>query len=581
MMDRTAYDSTGEAVSQPRMYTRSSHGAFYVRSVPVLYLPWLQGDAERGHTALRSIRVGPDAEHGFTVATKWSLFKLFGMETPEGFNGRLYLNYRGGPEAGAEIEYARRTYSGYGKAWGMMDDEGEDEFGRQNNPDAPSERGRVLWRHKQFLPRDWQVQAEFSYLSDRNYLRSFFPAEFYGGKEQETLLYAKKQRDNWAIDVLAQVRINSFLTQTESAPDISGRIYGEPLLGDLLTGFAEAHAGIKRYRPGDGSMYSEGSDWMGRANIRGEVDWPINVGQVHVVPYAAGRADYWSQAPAGGTNNNVYGELGVRATTQLWRIYQGVRSRLWDLNMLKHIVAPEIAGMLAAGTATPDELYPMSPAIEQNIEGFSGITFGLRQRLQTRRGAPGQQRTVNWMRLDVMAGFFNADEDFHPSADGRYYTSRPEFSLARNFINFDYTWHIAESTTLLADMNIDLDEGNVGRSGIGLAVDRGERLDYYLGLRTIRDLDATVLTFGARYKINRKYTVTFIEQYDLEYDGGISLLTRLKIVRKFPRWYVGMEISYDRRYEDFTVMLTFWPEGIPEAGFETGEFSLFGRSEDN
>ena len=581
MMDETAYDAKGTRISQRRAKTKVKGATVFVRSVPVMYFPWLYGDAEQGHTALRSVRISTGGSLGFVTATKWSLFRVLGLSKPEGFSGALHLNYRRGPEIGVDMDYARRNYSGYSKLWGMVDRQEEDEFGRLNK-DIPAQqnRGRVLIRHKQYLPRDWQMQFELSYLCDKNYLRQFFPDEFYAGKEQETLLYAKKQRDNWALDVLLKARINRFLTQTESAPDVGFRILGEPLLGDRLTSFAEARAGAKQYRQ-ENDLKIDDSGWMGRFDARGEIDWPVHVGPLNLVPYVAARGDYWTASPEGGKSNRVHGEVGIRADTHLWRIYNNVDNRFWDLHKLKHIITPEVVAMLTANTATPAELYPLSPAIEEHIEGLSGVTFGVRQRLQTKRGKAGKQRTVDWMRLDVMAGFFDADPRFHPSADGRFFASRPEYSLGRDFINVDYAWKISDATTFLADMNYDINQSDLGRAGVGLAVRRDPRVDYFLGLRTIKDMETAVLTFAARYKINRKYTVTFSEQYDLDYDGGTNLSTTLTVTRKFPRWYVGLAASYDARYRDVTLMLQFWPEGIPEFMVETGEIYFPARSKEN
>ncbi|MHC4561899.1 MAG: LPS-assembly protein LptD [Planctomycetota bacterium] len=594
MMDKTAYDETGQRVSQRRLEAKMTHSTINVRSVPVFYMPWLSADAEQGHTPLRKATVGFDGQYGFTGETEWHLFRLLGLTKPEGVSGRVHLNYRRGPEIGVALDYERENYSGFVDMWGLIDQEQEDEFGQENKDiDAPKNRGRILARHKQFLARDWQMQAELAYLCDRNYLRQFFPDEFYGGKEQETLLYAKKQRDNWALDVLLQTRINRFLTQTESAPDVGFRLLGEPLLGDQLTTFGEAKLGFKRLREGTlesrdkrilartGQPIPDDSDWLGRFAGRAELDYPMSLGPVRVVPYVANRLDYWSRRPTGGEKNRLYGEVGVRATAHLWRVYNNISSRLWDLDKLRHIIMPEVGAFLACNNATPDDLFALTPEVEEHIEELSGVTFGVRQRLQTKRGPAGNRRTVDWMRLDIMAGFFSGTDRFHPSADGRYFMSRPEYSLGRDFVNIDYAWHISDSTTFLAEVNIDTEECRIGRSGIGLAVQRSPRLQYYVGLRTIDDLDSAIATLAFTYQLSRKYTVNFVQQYDFDYRGGDNLVTSLTLVRKFPRWYMGVTGTYDARWDDYTIMLNLWPEGVPEVGIRTGQMSLLNRSEKN
>ena len=74
--------------------------------------------------------------------------------------------------------------------------------------------------------------------------------------------------------------------------------------------------------------------------------------------------------------------------------------------------------------------------------------------------------------------------------------------------------------------------------------------------------------------------MAFVEQYDFDYDTGTNLTTAVSITRKFPRWYVEFVVAYDARYDDYTVMLNLWPEGIPESGFQTQTYDVLGRSSD-
>jgi hypothetical protein len=56
------------------------------------------------------------------------------------------------------------------------------------------------------------------------------------------------------------------------------------------------------------------------------------------------------------------------------------------------------------------------------------------------------------------------------------------------------------------------------------------------------------------------------------------------IIRRFPRWNVGLDFTYDNREtgEDaVTVMLMMWPEGLPEARLGGGRYSLLNSSNKN
>jgi len=582
LKDVTPYDERLVRLGEQSWRGRMKHTTFRIRGFPVLYWPALAGDFTEGNTPLRKVQVGRHGRFGFGVETEWHLFRMLGLIRPTGFSGRFELNwYDSGILVGTKVGYARENFTGYSLAYGLMDRRGEDSFGDEREDiSAPRERGRLLLRHKQFLPDDWQLQFELSYICDRNFLEEYFPDEFHAGKEQETLLYAKKQRDNWAFTVLLQQRMNRFLTQTESAPDLGFYLIGQPLWEDRLALFSEWRAGMKRYRPAKGSGASD-SRMFARLDTRQELDLPLHVKPFNIVPYVVGRLTYWDDQPINGEHCRPYGQIGVRANTHIWRVYNDVTSRLWDLNRLKHIITPEVAVFLAdTAGVQPGDLFPMDPDIEHHLPRQSGTSVALYQRLQTKRGRPGQMHTVDWMRLDLVMGIYDVAQNTMP-ADGRFFGYRPEYSLARNHVNSKYTWNISDSTALLADANYDIDAGDFRRGNIGLAVVRDPRLRYYTGARWIRDLDSSIGTFGFNYKINRKYSVSFFEQYDFEYDSGVNMATSVTFVRKFPRWYAAFTFSYDTTQDVVSLYVTFWPEGIPEVRLGGGRLSLLGTSDMN
>jgi len=581
IMDNTPYDDKGVRIGERSWCARLKHSTFNIRGLPVLYTPYTASDLTEGNTALRKIQVGRHGRFGFGVETEWHLFRLLGLLRPEGFRGRFSFDYYDrGVLSGVDLKWARPKYSGYAKIFGLVDRRQEDSFGDDREDiSAPRYRGRALIRHKQLLPENWQLQLEMSYMCDRNFLEQFFSEEFYAAKEQETLLYLKKQRDDWAFDVLAQMRINRFLSQAESAPELGFTLIGRRL-ANIATFYHESRAGFKRYRI-DNALAQEDSEFMVRLDTRNELQFPLEIGPVNVVPYAVGRVTWWSDEPDRGQHGRLYGQTGVKANMHFWRVYSKVRSRLWDLNRLRHIISPEITAFIAGdGDVNPDNLFPMDPDVEQHLDGQGGVAFGVRQRLQTKRGRPGHEHNVDWMRFDVMCGFYGNGADPVPG-DGRFFLYRPEYSLGRNHVNFDYTWNISDSTAFLADLNYDVDSSRVRRANVGFAVARDPRLRYYAGLRYIKDVDSSVGTFAVNYRINRKYTLSFVEQYDFQFEGGQNLTTAITITRKLPRWYAAFSFVFNQADDEVTMVVSFWPEGVPEVKIGGARVSLLGGSSEN
>jgi len=572
--DTTIYDEEGRRLSERRWRTKLVNTTFRLGEVPLLWAPYTVGDAEEGHTALRSLQGGRHGRFGWGVESEWFLFRLLGVHPPEGFKGRLEADwYERGVLVGPTVTYRREDYSGYALAYGVLDNEQQDDFGTdRQNISAPRERGRLLWRHKHFLPRDWEVQLETSYLCDRNFLEEFFPREFWADKEQENLIYAKKQRENWAFTVLAKWRLNDFLTQTEAYPDLAGYLIGQSLWEDRLTLHTEGRLGVVRFRP-DEMLDVASSGPVVRADLRQEVDVPLAFGPVKLLPYVVGRLTYWEDSPEEGGLIRPWAQVGATATMHIWRLYNQVESRTWDLHRLKHVITPYAALFASCTDVEPDRLYPFNPGIEVPVQRLGGGTVGVRQLWQTKRGPAGDQHTVDWLRLDVSASCFD-DADTMLPADGRFLLSRPEYSFPRNAINFDGVWNVSDSTTVLAGANYDTDSGKLGRGNIGVAVSRDPRLRYYAGLRCIEALDSSVGTFGLFYRINRKYSLNFFQQYDFDLEGGRNQATSVTIVRKFPRLYTAVTFVYDRTQNDVGVVFSIWPEGIPEVNIGGSRLSL-------
>jgi hypothetical protein len=201
--------------------------------------------------------------------------------------------------------------------------------------------------------------------------------------------------------------------------------------------------------------------------------------------------------------------------------------------------------------------------------------------LQTKRGEGENRRTVDWMRLAVTGAFFDGDGFDDPPSDGRFFFYRPEYSIARDSINYDYQWSISDSTTFLADGSYDVNRHVMGRWDFGVAVQRDPRLRYYLGIRSIEDLDSTIATVGATYQINEKYSVSGFLQFDADYNSGQMLGSSLSLIRKFPRWFLGTTFTTDRRTGDLGLFVTVWPEGMPEIRLGSGRTTLLNQSDLN
>lgn len=571
---------TGLIAGSYKMY----HTTLNVEGVPVAYWPYARGDFKQSETILRSIHIGYSDDYGGIVRTKWYLANLLGLEEPEGFDSTLRLDYLSerGPGVGIDIDYLRDDYYGLFRSY-YINDRGTDDLGGFRDDIEPDteNRGRILWRHRHYLPKDWELTLEFSYISDPTYLEQFEEDEFDAGKKQETVVYLKKQKDNWAVTALANWRLVEWDTQTEHLPDLSFFLIGQPL-GEIASAYTEAHAGVVRYRPDDRRFFDRlrldntaATDSVARGDLRQEFTLPVKLGPVRVVPFAMIRGGGWSDTPHdGGSEGRVLGQYGLRSNMYLSRLYPGIEWRLLDVHDLRHVIKPELIAWLAHSNLDSRELTPFDEGLE-DIDEIDGVTVAVRQRLQTKRGGPGNWRVVDWVTFDLEAGFFS-DAQYDEFTRGRTVWYRPENSITQNYIYGNAIWRITDSTAVLTDFNWDLDEGKFDTYNLSLAVERTPRLAYFFGWRFVREIESNLLGFGANYQISAKHTIAFRNYYDI--DLGRNAEFTVTYIRKWPRWYTGLTFELDDARDTVGVSLVLWPEGAPEAAVGPRKYTRLASS---
>ncbi len=577
LVNRTPREPDGRAGAIRAGSFRIEDATLNVGGHPIAFWPYVRGNVDTSETAIRGMRTGFSDDFGFELETKWGLFNVLGLQTPPGFDSTLNLDYfsERGPAIGIDANYEREKYFGLLRSY-LMTDHGEDNLGEDREEVSPHDvRGRLLVRHRQYLEDDWQLSLELSYLSDKSFLEEFFETEFDTGKEQETLLYLKKQRDNWAFTAALQARILDFYTQTERLPDFSLHLVGESLPGGAVW-YSENRAGIVRYRDADQTFRellrdgrTIGSGSTPRADTRQELDMPIDIGPVRFVPFAAGRGTAWDDSPHDGGLARGFGIVGVRGSSYFTRVYPQTRSSMFDVDGIRHIIKPDITAWTAESNRDKEDLFPFDETVEE-IAATDGVTVGVRQRWQTKRGAAENRHTVDVVTLDLELAAFN-DSESDETTNGYTSSSRPENSISHNYFNTSFVWRINDRTALLNESNYDVNDGQFDIMNVSLAVERTPRLSYLIGYRFIDETESNLLGLDINYRLTEKHTLAVRELFDL--DRGDTLDFTIAFVRRFPRWFTALSFQLDEAEDDYGISLSLWPEGLPQAAFGSRRFT--------
>lgn len=570
----------------------------------------------------------------------------------------LDLDYKGGQLA--QTTKGLWNFEGNFTAYGVYDD-GLDNLGRDRaRIDQDGQfRGRLQWEHQHILPDGWQAQFRVGLTSDATFLEEWYKRDFDNGLPTNLSAYFKHQEDTEAVTFLAEFQPNNVVTTADALPNrvvgdranglglgsLADRPFevdrlpevgyyriGESFDDDTFTFFSENRLGGYRFNDGSATLGTQAdgdrdhygfqatpnrdryalpgipslgytgttSDYVIRGDFRQQIDYPIDAGRFKVVPYVMGRYTGYSDGPQEDPENRLLGGVGTRINTSFWKIDDAARNEFFDISRVRHVVEPELNLFASAASIERNDVYIYDETID-GINDVSAVSFFVRQRWQTKRGAPGLFRSVDFATLNVgVIGFANTpsepdnpdrayargfgnngfgafEDELGPSSAksfrGLFFQATPEASIPRSSIQGDASWRVADTTLLLGDGSWNIEEQRLSTAAAGLLVGRGDRVTYYTGVRYIGGIESTIASFSATYQLTAKYTLNLGAAVDLARDsrGG-----NLSVVRRFDRFFVTVGGYYDQTENESGVTVAFSPEGLA-GGVNSGQLQGFAR----
>lgn len=612
---------TGEPETETQRLLKAKDIFLEVEDVPIFYFPYLQGDVNDPLGPLESINFKYDRIFGFQFFSSFNVYDLIGIDPLLGTRWKLFGDYlnRRGPALGSDFEYTGEglfglpgKYTGLVRAYGI-NDQGTDILGggRGENEDHPNDRGRLLWRHVQDLPADFTLQFQLSALSDKNFLEQYYKIEFAREPNQETFIYLKQQRANWAWTALVEPRIRTWVTETERLPELTGHLIGQSFF-DLLTYNASASAGYYQLKPTNEFPppvdATTQRDATGRFDVNQELSLPFTLGPVRLVPYGVLDLTYYTNDLTGNDRGRVYEGGGLRASMPLTRLYPDVQSELLNLNGINHKIVlsgnafvahsdtahtrlpqldrlnddptdqalrdikpqlplfnPDHGLTLATSALYDPQLFAIHRLVDNRIDTLDSVQMiegDIRQRWQTKRGYPGMQHIVDWMTLDV---------------SGAYYTNagRDSFGEHFSYLQYNWLWNIGDRTALESTAWVEPDSPGARVFTIGAYFNRPDRTNFYLGYRDIFPLQSRAVTGAVTYVFSPKYSMSASSTYD--FGTNVSQSNSLVLTRMGSDLQVSLGVTYNAILSNFGVTFEIFPNLVPEnrrqIGSSTGLFN--------
>lgn len=529
-----------------------------------------------------------------------------------------------------------------------------DEFG--NHEDHM--RGRVLMRHMQSLlpsqapfDEDFRFQIEAAYVSDRHFLEQYYKRLFDVGLDQATLAYMIYQRENTALTVHGQANLLDWDTQSQFFPKVDYYRLGDSLFGDLFTyyqnsgvDYANTHTAVEvnnpnvfSFLPFDPVSATSGPFRTGRLWTSHELDLPIDLGFLRLVPYVQGQLVGWDnqyqdalppltlfptlpeqayiRGPQGAMLGRAWGAAGGRLNLMAWRVFPEVESELLNLHGLGHKINFDVDfrttysnvdigrigvqdtiddstyefvrryfAMEQYGTILPPQYDPRLLTLRRTISPITGTTdlqddmqtvdFGIRQRLQTRRGPEGRRRIVDIMFLDLSTTYF-------PQG------TRDNFGKAFGQNMYNWEWFVGDRTSFQSYgwfefFDIEGDpfpqaspRGTNDPFGLyvitsQISINRPPRGNVSIGYSVINTgpIATSALNVQFSYWLSPKWYGSVGTSYD--FGNEILLGSTVGITRIGADWLTSIGLSVDPQRNAYTFGFELTPRLSPSLRFGSG-----------
>lgn len=600
---------TGETLEYTESLTRGRNAFIKAWDFPVFYLPYLQGDARDPLGPIEAINLGfSNRVFGGQFGLTLNAWDMLGIQPLDNTKWRFDLDYLTlrGPGLGTDYSYSAKdllgipgTTSGGVRLWGIRDI-GTDILGggRGANDDHPLYRGRASWRQDSQTLSGFTLQANLQLLSDQNFLEQYFKNEFDTDPVQTTHIYGRQDLGyNAAVGLVGQVNVRDWVTDTQWLPKADFWVTGQSFL-DLITYSSQLGAGYGQLQlsnipepyvsPTDVASSAGRFHWMQEGSV------PFTLGALRLAPYVKGDLAYYTSDinPDNGGLGRAWGGPGMRASIPLSGLFPEARSDLFNINGLNHKAVFGLNYLYAGSTApytrfaqfdrlnddatdqalrdirvklpvynqtygtilATSPLYdPTTYAIRRTLDNrydtldaVQVFQLDLKQRLQTKRGFPGNEHVVDWMVLDLSASAFPEQSQ--------------NFGSHWAFLQYDYLWNIGDRTAIVSSGWIDPIDNGAQVIGVGAYFNRSDRTSLYLGYRQIDPVGSKPITGGVTYTFSPKYAISAFSSYDL--GTQMSLANSLIFSRTGKDAQINLGFTYNAMQNNFGFTFEILPRVV-------------------
>jgi len=487
-------------------------------------------------------------------------------------------------------------------------------------------RYRVALQDRTYLDEDLYSTINITKLSDARFLQDFEPGEFRENPNPDNMIAVTKWSENYSAILMARKQINKDFDGTEKLPEGALDIKRQPLWDSPIFYDSENSAGMYQRNFANGSLFPDYKSF--RVDSYHQLSRPgTYFGWLSLNPHVGVRGTFYENSGFTQqdienitTSTTVIGPDGLPVTTKtttqqtnevlvrngsLFRAavtagldasfkfskaYEGVQSRTWGLDGLRHIVEPYMDASFVYTNQDPGKIYQFDrfvpstqvPPIDfpqfnavDSLDNWSIIRLGVRNRFQTRR----DNQTMNWLELNT---YFDVDINRPDFGNPSLLADTGTFSNIYNSLK----WVPLPWLTLTIDSQVPLLDQGFTQVNTSFSFQVSRDLTVNMGERYINGntqfQNSNLVTFGGYYRINDNWAFSFAEQY--EFETSTLEAQTYSVSRDLSSWIAsfGLSVQDNGGQQNVGVILTFTLKDLPSvrlpAAFDPSTIAGLGGS---
>ncbi len=317
-----------------------------------------------------------------------------------------------------------------------------------------------------------------------------------------------------------------------------------------------------------------------------------------------------SNLNTGGTaRGRFYGGGGVESSIGFNRLYRDVGSDLFNLNGLYHkvlfranyfaaysntpyyqlpqldrlnddatdqgyrntrpfqggLISPPAGFALFASPLYDPQQYAIRRTLDSKVDTLDSVEvlrLGIDQRLQTKRGFPGAQHTVDWMTLNVATSVF-------PDKD------RDNYGQSAAFYEYNFLWNVGDRTSVSSAGWYDPIANGVRYVNAAVNFTRPDGTNFYFSYRYADPIESRAVTAIVTYNINKKYAVNVLSTYDFGLNRALT--NQVSLSRTGADVTLLFGVSYNALQNNFGLQFALVPNLLGISGARLNQAPLLGQ----